>query len=196
MNDVPARLIVKLGPNPEKEYTLSQSEITIGRSSGNSIVIPNAEVSRRHAKIRRDGDRYFIEDWGSTNGTFVSGQRVMGLTILRDGDKIRLADNIILQYLDEPINLNPPEEDQFVAPESEVTIVDTTPPLPSPIAKIPEPQPAPVVEIQIFSLLITQPPTSPQLSSLHTPPQQTHLLHIHSNPYTHLNIQISYHQPI
>ncbi len=72
----------------------------------------------------------------------------MGLTILRDGDKIRLADNIILQYLDEPINLNPPEEDQFVGPESEVTIVDTTPPLPSPIAKIPEPQPAPVDDLQ------------------------------------------------
>ncbi len=137
MNEAPASLIVKVGPNPEKEYPLSQTEITIGRGSGNVIVIPNPDVSRRHARIRRDGDDYYIEDWGSTNGTFVSNQRTMSLTILRNGDEIRLGDSIILQYINESSSVTPPYENQILGSNPEVTIVDEMPPPPSPEIKIP-----------------------------------------------------------
>ncbi|MDX1414374.1 MAG: FHA domain-containing protein [Candidatus Promineifilaceae bacterium] len=126
MNEVPARLVVKLGPNPDKEYTLTQPEITIGRSSGNTIVIPNPEVSRRHARIRLDANGiFYIEDWGSTNGTFVSGQRVMNPTILHHEDTIRLGDSIILLFYREIEN-----NTTFVSeagPGQQDTIVDTTP---------------------------------------------------------------------
>ena len=127
MNDFPARLIVRLGPNPEKEYILAQPEITIGRSPGNTVAIANPEISRRHARIRREGDFYSIEDWGSTNGTFVSGQRIMGSTILHNGDEIRLGDSITFLFIYEKENTSPPLPVSYSSPNPELTIVDATP---------------------------------------------------------------------
>jgi len=148
MNEVLARLIVKLGPNPKKEYTLSQPEITIGRSPRNSVVIINPEVSRRHAMLHRDGDNYFIEDCGSTNGTFVSGQRIMGNTILRHGDEIRFGDSIALLYIKESESTVSPAVDQILIPDPEITIVDTTLPQ-APADKIErEPQLSPSFALQ------------------------------------------------
>jgi len=145
MNAVPARLIVKLGPNPNKEYTLARSEITIGRGSGNAIVIQSPEVSRRHARIRRDGNSYFIEDWGSTNGTFVSGQRVMNLTLLRNKDTIKLGDSIILLFTDEPDNIAPLAEGSVSSLEHDVTMVDAVAPQLPPSQARNEPLSAPPV---------------------------------------------------
>ena len=99
MNDVPARLIVKRGPDPEQEYTLTLAEITIGRSSTNVISIPDPEVSRRHACIRYEGKGYTIEDWTSTNGTFINGRQLNSIVALNDGDEIRLGETIILRFL-------------------------------------------------------------------------------------------------
>ena len=127
MNDLPAYLVVKLGPNPEKEYRLSQPETTIGRSPGNTIAIAIPEISRRHARIRREGVNYSVEDWGSTNGTFISGQRIMGKTILHHGDEIRLGDSISFLFINEPQNSGTPPRITTSSPDSELTIVDSTP---------------------------------------------------------------------
>ena len=90
MNDVPARLIIKRGPNPEQEYSLTLVEVTIGRSSTNVIAIADPEVSRRHACIRWDDGSYIIEDWASTNGTFVNHAPVKRRQ-LQNSDYIRIA---------------------------------------------------------------------------------------------------------
>jgi pSer/pThr/pTyr-binding forkhead associated (FHA) protein len=148
MNEMPARLIVKLGPNPKKEYTLSQPEITIGRSPGNAIVVPNPEVSRRHARIRRDGSNYLIEDWGSTNGTFVSGQRIMGHTILRHGDEIRLGEYITYIFVNEPEKVSFLAAERVPGPDPELTIVDANPLQSQPQESKPAPQQAPPVNLQ------------------------------------------------
>jgi 3',5'-cyclic-nucleotide phosphodiesterase len=74
-------------------------EAVIGRSPQDSLAldrfirIPNHTVSRRHARIRRRGDRYFIEDLHSFNGTYVLGQRLQpGVWHpLRDGDELAIA---------------------------------------------------------------------------------------------------------
>lgn len=139
MNEGRARLIVKLGPNPEKEYILSQPEITIGRSPGNSIVVPNPEVSRRHARIRRVNAAYEIEDWGSTNGTFISGKRVMHKTILHHGDEIQLGDSIAFVFYNEP-ELPPITQPIPVKPDQELTVVESYPSIP------PSPEISPKVE--------------------------------------------------
>ncbi len=98
MDDVPARLIIKRGPNTEQEYELLEDEITIGRSSTSAITIADPEVSRRHACIRRDKNSYIVEDWTSTNGTFVNGQRIKGFVTLYDEDEIRLGNRVLLQF--------------------------------------------------------------------------------------------------
>ena len=67
-------------------------ELTIGRLPDNHIVIENAMVGRRHAKIVMDkGGNCEIIDLKSTNGTYVNGRKVKGSTSVRPGDKIVLA---------------------------------------------------------------------------------------------------------
>ena len=98
MDDVPARLIVKRGPKSGQEFELLEDEITIGRSSTSAITIADPQVSRHHACIRRDKSSYIVEDWTSTNGTFVNGQRIKGSVTLYNADKIRLGDRVLLQF--------------------------------------------------------------------------------------------------
>ena len=52
------------------------SRIYVGRDSNNQIVLDDVMVSRRHAVIQKVKDDYFVEDLGSTNGTFLNGERV------------------------------------------------------------------------------------------------------------------------
>lgn len=50
--------------------------ITVGRASGNNIVVSNIEVSKQHALFEVDGDQWTIQDCGSTNGTYVNSARI------------------------------------------------------------------------------------------------------------------------
>jgi pSer/pThr/pTyr-binding forkhead associated (FHA) protein len=54
--------------------------------------VESARASRRHAAVRRDGDRFFVHDLGSTNGTFVNGKKVGGKHALSPGDRIEIGD--------------------------------------------------------------------------------------------------------
>jgi pSer/pThr/pTyr-binding forkhead associated (FHA) protein len=92
------QLVMRTGPNPGKAYTLSKSEIVIGRDVNADVVINTAEVSRRHARLYLDGGVYVVEDLGSTNGTFVNGQRLTVSAPLRSGDIIMLGEAATLVY--------------------------------------------------------------------------------------------------
>lgn len=94
-----AMLIVERGPNPSSRHDLEAEQVTIGRSAGNDFIIADPEVSRRHARIVRREDGFAVEDIGSTNGTFVNGQRISHLTLLQDGDTIDLGDTVRLRFL-------------------------------------------------------------------------------------------------
>jgi pSer/pThr/pTyr-binding forkhead associated (FHA) protein len=73
------QLVVNSGPNIGKVYPLTQSEIVIGRDPTNDIVINDAEVSRKHARLMLQAGSYVLEDLGSTNGTYVGGQKLLCL---------------------------------------------------------------------------------------------------------------------
>jgi len=92
------QLVMRSGPNPGQTFELDQNEITIGRDIGNSIVINDAEISRKHARLFAQADGYVIEDTGSTNGTFVNGQRLMGPHLLRPGEVIFFGETVSLAY--------------------------------------------------------------------------------------------------
>lgn len=98
-----ARLVIQRGPIPNQQHELHGQLMNIGRSADNEIVVNDAEVSRRHARIlhRQDEDRshYLLEDLGSTNGTFVNGLRCSTLTPLADGDVIELGDSIRMVFM-------------------------------------------------------------------------------------------------
>ena len=92
------RLIVKEGPLAEAEFFLEEGETTLGRSSDNDIVVDYSAVSGRHAKIVRIGENYFIEDLGSSNGTFINGKKINGQYLLNSGDLIGLGLTVKLMF--------------------------------------------------------------------------------------------------
>lgn len=111
MSQILARLVVRRGPNPNETFDLSEAQISIGRSPANGIPIVDPEISRKHAQLVQQGDGYALEDLGSTNGSFVNGRRITGLTPLHHGDIIELGEAINLVYLVGPL-------------DSEATMVD------------------------------------------------------------------------
>ena len=92
------RLIVRRGPQPNQIYELNKDIITLGRDITNDIVINDPEVSRHHCRLTRGGGGYTMEDLGSTNGTFVNGQRLTGARPLSGGDMIGLGETVTLSY--------------------------------------------------------------------------------------------------
>lgn len=95
-----ASLIIERGDVPGTEFRLSSDESTIGRWDADNGIFPDvdldahdsdAKVSRRHARIVRNNGSYFIEDLGSTNGTYVNrGRRLLpgNAQLLNDGDEV------------------------------------------------------------------------------------------------------------
>jgi pSer/pThr/pTyr-binding forkhead associated (FHA) protein len=116
---------MRTGPNPGKTFTLSKNEIYIGRDITNDIVINDAEVSRKHARLTLQTGGYLLEDLGSTNGTFVDGKRVTGPVLLSMGQLIMLADNVSLGY---EVAVYDPEATRVV-PQGE-PILTSPPPAP------------------------------------------------------------------
>jgi pSer/pThr/pTyr-binding forkhead associated (FHA) protein len=88
------RLVVRQGPVAGQVFELNQNEISIGRDIANDFVINDAEVSRKHARLTLEGDRYKIEDLNSTNGTYIDGQRLIGPHLMAIGEIIMFGDNV------------------------------------------------------------------------------------------------------
>jgi serine phosphatase RsbU (regulator of sigma subunit) len=65
--------------------------LVIGRSSSSDLPLPDRFLSRHHARIFRDGERYLVEDLGSRNGTLLNGQPVLQPTAIGPGDVIRIS---------------------------------------------------------------------------------------------------------
>lgn len=92
------RLVMRSGPSVGKVYPLDKSEMFLGRDLTNEIVINDPEISRRHARLFQQGSTYVIEDLGSTNGTFVNGQRLMGPNVLRPGDVMTFGERMSMVF--------------------------------------------------------------------------------------------------
>ncbi len=88
------RLVVRQGPIPGQVFELNKAEVNIGRDISNDFVINDAEISRKHARLTMEGDRYKIEDLNSTNGTYIDGQRLIGPHLLATGEIIMFGDNV------------------------------------------------------------------------------------------------------
>jgi Nif-specific regulatory protein len=82
-------------------YELNSALTSIGRDKSNEIVLNDASVSRRHCAIERRGERYFISDSGSLNGTTVGGRDAAETEIL-ERDRIEVGDFTLCFFTHEP----------------------------------------------------------------------------------------------
>lgn len=92
------RLVIRSGVEVGKEFPLEKNELIVGREQSNDITISDPEVSRRHARIFFQNGSYVVEDLGSTNGTFVNGQRLTGPYILRPGEMLNFGEHVSVLY--------------------------------------------------------------------------------------------------
>lgn len=92
-----AYILFLSGPLQGKLYCLEGEQTIIGRADDVDIQINDVRVSRHHFKIKTAGGEAVIEDLGSTNGTFVNGQRQQNHA-LKDGDKIQISSSTVIKF--------------------------------------------------------------------------------------------------
>jgi diguanylate cyclase (GGDEF)-like protein len=90
--------MVLYGPDLGRRALVGRGLFEIGRSSKCQLPIDQESVSRHHARITYSQGTHYIEDLGSTNGTFVSDERVSGKHPLKHGDQIKVGRSI-LKYM-------------------------------------------------------------------------------------------------
>ena len=88
------KLVIIAGKLRGKEFELQEGENIIGRDTGCDVHIPIEGVSAQHSSITVTGDRCYIVDLDSSNGTFVNGKMIKRQTV-QDGDKVALPDAIV-----------------------------------------------------------------------------------------------------
>ena len=89
-----AHLWVCSGENIGRRFALDKPEHMIGRTANVDIPVLDERVSQKHAKVVVQDGRHFVEDLGSTNGTFVNNQPLTGPRKLQDGDLIQVGETV------------------------------------------------------------------------------------------------------
>jgi pSer/pThr/pTyr-binding forkhead associated (FHA) protein len=113
---VHAGLIVQRGGRLERAVPWEADRLTMGRATECEVLLATPEVSRRHAMLVRDGERFEVRDLESINGTFVNGEKVTRRT-LKVGDVIRIEDFEITFVLDSaPVDEALKSEPRVAAP--------------------------------------------------------------------------------
>ncbi|MCW2835043.1 MAG: fhaB [Nocardioides sp.] len=91
----PTHLVVVEGDNVGARAELSQAPLLIGRGSDAAIKLDDDYVSTRHARVAASGDEWFVEDLGSTNGTYVGAARITQPTTIGLGVQVRIGKTIL-----------------------------------------------------------------------------------------------------
>ncbi len=85
-------LIATKGPNAGQRYPLEPGGTLIGRQPGVAVYLDSLSVSRHHARVFCEDGAYFIEDLGSSNGTYLNGaRRLTGRILLTEHDELRIG---------------------------------------------------------------------------------------------------------
>jgi len=95
---VQATLTILTGTNPGAVYKLEAPSLVIGRSADAGIPLNDRGLSRRHAQVMRLPDGFYVEDLGSTNGTFFNGERLTSPRKLENGCRIQIGETTVLRF--------------------------------------------------------------------------------------------------
>ncbi len=87
----PTHVAIVEGANAGETISLDHAPLLIGRGSDAAIRLDDDYVSTRHARIAASGEQWFVEDLGSTNGTYIGSQRLSQPATLQLGSQIRIG---------------------------------------------------------------------------------------------------------
>ncbi|HEY7425338.1 MAG TPA: FHA domain-containing protein, partial [Gemmataceae bacterium] len=110
-----ASLVTIKGPNPGQRFALQGDSLLIGRQEDSGLYLDSLAVSRQHARLVCHGGEYFIEDVGSSNGTFINGRRISRPTPLTERDALQIGPYVFNLRADPPTTPGtPPLPDQII----------------------------------------------------------------------------------
>ena len=124
------QFVMRSGPTPGATYPLEGDQLTIGRDSNNGVVINDSVISRKHARLTFQGGKYVLDDLGSTNGSFVNGQRLVGPVVLKSGDVVSFGEQIVLMF-------------DVLSADAGATVISSRKSAPAPVVPPPAPVAAP-----------------------------------------------------
>ena len=133
------KIAITEGPNAGRELDV-EGPTVVGRDpAAAQLVIDDPEASRRHASLEPSGTGVTVEDLGSTNGTFLNGERVTGAQEAGAGDEIRIGTSVLTVQSTAEVTRMAAIPEQ---PDADATAIGS----PVPDAPEPEPEPEPVAE--------------------------------------------------
>lgn len=88
-------------PGSDSPVSFSTQEVILGRSPSNDFPITDETVSARHARLSFHQNQWWVEDLGSTNGTYLNDERVGVPTVIISGDELRCGQMSLLMSIDE-----------------------------------------------------------------------------------------------
>ncbi len=105
-------LIIQNGQKAGERWLLDSDVVIIGREAGETdLLLPERQVSRKHAKIERTETGFLLTDLESKNGTFLNGKELREPKILQDGDEIQIALSVKIAFVGSdataPLNARP-----------------------------------------------------------------------------------------
>lgn len=113
LDNVLALLRIEFPDGTEQAVPISQSQFDIGRSAGNGLPLPDQQVSRHHARLLVEGDRFTLIDMNSSNGTFVGERRLEANDpyVLSPGETVRIGPYMLrVEAAPAPAPPEPPAE--------------------------------------------------------------------------------------
>lgn len=161
MADTQYQLIVRKGPKVGETFLLETISLTIGRDPVSDVVLNDPEVSRQHARFSQTETGYQVQDLGSTNGTFVNGERLESEPVdLQPGFTVSMGSGVTLIYEEVPTGealaatmIDPSGIGSILPMNHEVEDQDAEPPVPDnwepdpspPFTPPPAPVPSPPI---------------------------------------------------
>ncbi|TLP79857.1 FHA domain-containing protein FhaB/FipA [Nesterenkonia sphaerica] len=91
----PKRLVISEGPLVGTEIELGSIPIMLGRAQECTVVLDDDYSSGKHARLFPQGSRWFLEDLGSTNGTWLGDEQLTRATTVEPGDRIRIGKTVL-----------------------------------------------------------------------------------------------------
>ncbi|MGO1523289.1 MAG: FHA domain-containing protein FhaB/FipA [Nesterenkonia sp.] len=91
----PRRLVVSEGPLVGTEIELGSAPIMLGRAQECTVVLEDDYASGKHARLFPQGSRWFLEDLGSTNGTWLGEEQLTRASTVEPGDRIRIGKTVL-----------------------------------------------------------------------------------------------------